>query len=110
MTNKIWGGRFGSGPGEIMEEINASIGFDRRLFAQDIKASKAHAKMLADRAIISRKDAAEIIRGLDKVQSEIESGSFTFSRALEDIHMNIERRLSEKIGAAGRRHTASASV
>jgi argininosuccinate lyase len=107
MTNKIWGGRFGSGPGEIMEEINASIGFDRRLFAQDIKASKAHAKMLADRAIISRKDAAEIIRGLDKVQSEIESGSFTFSRALEDIHMNIESRLRELIGeAAGRLHTA----
>jgi argininosuccinate lyase len=107
MTNKIWGGRFGSGPGEMMEEINASIGFDRRLYAQDITASKAHAKMLADRAIISRKDAAEIIRGLDKVQSEIESGSFTFSRALEDIHMNIEARLKDLIGEpAGRLHTA----
>jgi argininosuccinate lyase len=107
MTNKIWGGRFGSGPGEIMEEINASIGFDRRLFAQDIKASKAHAKMLADCSIISKSDAAEIIRGLDKVQSEIESGSFTFSRALEDIHMNIESRLTDLIGApAGRLHTA----
>jgi argininosuccinate lyase len=107
MTNKIWGGRFDSGPGEIMEEINSSIGFDRRLFEQDIKASKAHAKMLAECSIISRQDAAEIIRGLDQVQSEIETGSFTFSRALEDIHMNVESRLREIIGApALRLHTA----
>jgi argininosuccinate lyase len=107
MTNKMWGGRFGSSPGDIMEEINASIGFDRRLFAQDIRASKAHASMLADCSIISGEDAVEIIRGLDKVQSEIEGGSFTFSRALEDIHMNIESRLKELIGeAAGRLHTA----
>jgi argininosuccinate lyase len=107
MTNTIWGGRFGAGPSEIMEEINSSIGFDRRLFAQDIKASRAHAKMLAERSIISKKDAAEIIRGLDKVQSEIEGGSFTFSRALEDIHMNIESRLKDLIGEpAGRLHTA----
>ncbi len=107
MTNKMWGGRFGSGPGDIMEEINASIGFDRRLFAQDIRASKAHASMLADCSIISGEDAAEIIRGLDKVQSEIDGGSFTFSRALEDIHMNIESRLRDLIGeAAGRLHTA----
>jgi argininosuccinate lyase len=107
MTNKIWGGRFAAEPAEIMEEINASIAFDRRLFAQDIKASKAHAKMLGERAIIPPKDAAEIIRGLDMVQSEIESGAFTFSRALEDIHMNVESRLREIIGeAAGRLHTA----
>jgi argininosuccinate lyase len=107
MTNTIWGGRFGAGPSEIMEEINSSIGFDRRLFAHDIKASRAHAKMLAERSIISKKDAAEIIRGLDKVQSEIEGGSFTFSRALEDIHMNIESRLKDLIGEpAGRLHTA----
>jgi argininosuccinate lyase len=107
MTSKIWGGRFGSEPGEIMQEINASIGFDRRLFAQDIRASKAHAKMLADCSIISPQDAAEIIRGLDLVQSEIESGSFTFSRGLEDIHMNIESRLTELIGEpALRLHTA----
>jgi argininosuccinate lyase len=90
-----------------MEEINASIAFDRRLFAQDIKASKAHAKMLGERSIIAKKDAAEIIRGLDMVQSEIEAGSFTFSRALEDIHMNIESRLRDLIGEpAGRLHTA----
>jgi argininosuccinate lyase len=107
MTNRMWGGRFTAEPGEIMEEINASIAFDRRLFAQDIKASKAHAKMLGERSIIAKKDAAEIIRGLDMVQSEIEAGSFTFSRALEDIHMNIESRLRDLIGEpAGRLHTA----
>jgi argininosuccinate lyase len=90
-----------------MQEINASIGFDRRLFTQDIRASKAHAKMLADCSIISPQDAAEIIRGLDQVQSEIESGSFTFSRGLEDIHMNIESRLTELLGEpALRLHTA----
>jgi argininosuccinate lyase len=90
-----------------MEEINASIDFDRRLFAQDIRASKAHARMLARQSIISPKDAEEIIRGLDLVQSEIEKGSFTFSRALEDIHMNIESRLKDLIGEpAGRLHTA----
>ena len=107
MTNRMWGGRFAAQPGEIMEEINASIAFDRRLFAQDIKASKAHAKMLGERSIIAKIDAAEIIRGLDMVQSEIEAGSFTFSRALEDIHMNIESRLRDLIGEpAGRLHTA----
>ena len=98
MTNKMWGGRFGSGPDAIMEEINASIGFDRRLFAQDIKGSLAHARMLAEKGIISKSDAAEIRRGLEKVQAEIEAGSFTFSRALEDIHMNVEQRLKDMIG------------
>jgi argininosuccinate lyase len=103
----MWGGRFTAEPSEIMEEINASIAFDRRLFAQDIKASKAHAKMLGERSIIAKKDAAEIIRGLDMVQAEIEAGSFTFSHALEDIHMNIESRLRDLIGEpAGRLHTA----
>ncbi len=107
MTNRMWGGRFGSGPDAIMEEINASIGFDRRLFAQDIKGSLAHARMLAEKGIISKSDAAEIRRGLEKVQAEIEAGAFTFSRALEDIHMNVEQRLKDLIGpAAGRLHTA----
>ncbi len=107
MTNKMWGGRFASGPDAIMEEINASIGFDQRLFAQDIAGSKAHAAMLAKQGIISRADAAEIRRGLDAVQAEIKGGTFTFSRALEDIHMNIESRLKDMIGApAGRLHTA----
>jgi argininosuccinate lyase len=107
MTNKMWGGRFGSGPDAIMEEINASISFDQRLFAQDIKGSLAHARMLAEQGIISKSDAAEIRRGLEKVQAEIEAGTFTFSRALEDIHMNVEQRLKDVIGpAAGRLHTA----
>ena len=107
MTNKMWGGRFQSGPDAIMEEINASIGFDKRLFAQDIAGSKAHAAMLARQGIISKSDASEIRKGLDQVQAEIEAGTFTFSRALEDIHLNVESRLKELIGpAAGRLHTA----
>ena len=106
MTNRMWGGRFASPPGEIMEEINVSIDFDRRLFAHDIAGSIAHAAMLAQCNIISGKDAAEIKRGLEQVQSEIADGSFTFSRALEDIHMNVEQRLKEIIGEpGGRLHT-----
>ena len=107
MSNRMWGGRFGGGPDDIMEEINASIGFDQRLFAQDIRGSLAHADMLVAQGIISAEDGAQIRGGLEKIQTEIESGAFTFSRALEDIHMNIEARLSELIGAAaGRLHTA----
>ncbi|MDH3740532.1 MAG: argininosuccinate lyase [Hyphomicrobiales bacterium] len=106
MTNRMWGGRFSSPPGEIMEEINVSIDFDRRLFAHDIAGSIAHATMLAQCDIISSKDAAEIKRGLEQVQSEIADGEFTFSRALEDIHMNVEQRLKDVIGEpAGRLHT-----
>ena len=107
MTNKMWGGRFKSGPDAIMQEINASIGFDKRLYAQDIAGSKAHASMLAQQGIISKSDAREISRGLDQVQTEIEQGKFTFSTALEDIHMNVEQRLKDIIGEpAGRLHTA----
>jgi argininosuccinate lyase len=107
MTNKMWGGRFKSGPDAIMQEINASIGFDKRLYAQDIAGSKAHAAMLAQQGIISKSDAREITRGLDQVQAEIEAGTFTFSTALEDIHMNVEQRLKDIIGEpAGRLHTA----
>lgn len=107
MSNKMWGGRFESGPDAIMEEINASIGFDYKLAAQDIAGSKAHVAMLAEQGIVDREDAAAIARGLDEVAGEIESGAFTFSRALEDIHMNVESRLATLIGpAAGRLHTA----
>jgi argininosuccinate lyase len=107
MTNKMWGGRFASGPSEIMEEINASIGFDKQLYAQDIAGSKAHCRMLAATGIIGADDAEAIVQGLDTIASEIEAGTFAFSRALEDIHMNIEARLAELIGpAAGRLHTA----
>ncbi|MDP2122886.1 MAG: argininosuccinate lyase [Parvibaculum sp.] len=107
MSNKMWGGRFGTGPDRIMEEINASISFDKRFFAQDIAGSKAHAAMLAETGIISRDDADKIVAGLDAVLAEIEAGSFIFKRELEDIHMNVEARLAELIGAvAGRLHTA----
>ncbi|MGL5116358.1 MAG: argininosuccinate lyase, partial [Beijerinckiaceae bacterium] len=107
MGNKMWGGRFETGPAAIMEEINASIDFDRKLWRQDIAGSKAHAAMLAATGILTEADVAAIQKGLDQVAAEIESGAFTFSRALEDIHMNIESRLKEIIGEpAGRLHTA----
>ncbi len=107
MANKMWGGRFSEGPSAIMAAINASIGFDKRLFAQDIAGSKAHAAMLAKQKIITKADAAAIARGLDAVKAEIDSGTFHFSEALEDIHMNVESRLKELIGEpAGRLHTA----
>ena len=103
----MWGGRFASGPGAIMEEINASIDFDKALYRQDIAASKAHADMLAKQGIITAKDAKKIAHGLDTILSEMAAGKFSFKRALEDIHMNVEGRLSELIGeAAGRLHTA----
>jgi argininosuccinate lyase len=107
MSNKMWGGRFASGPDAIMEEINASIDFDRHLYRQDIAASKAHADMLAKQGIIAAEDAERIAHGLDTILSEIEAGKFRFQRALEDIHMNVESRLIELIGPpAGRLHTA----
>ncbi len=107
MSNKMWGGRFGEGPDRIMEEINASIGFDQRFFAQDIRGSKAHCAMLAETGIISRADADQIIAGLEAVLAEIEGGKFEFRRDLEDIHMNVESRLADLVGAAaGRLHTA----
>ena len=107
MANRMWGARYGSGPAAIMEEINASIDFDKELWRQDIAGSKAHAAMLAKQGIITAKDAKAITRGLDAVAGEIEAGSFNFSRALEDIHMNVENRLAELLGpAAGRLHTA----
>src|SRR5271154_2676684 len=107
MSNKMWGGRFGSGPDPLMEDINASIHFDRHLYRQDIAASKAHAAMLAKQGIIAAQDAKRIAHGLDTILSEIEAGKFSFKRALEDIHMNVESRLADLIGpAAGRLHTA----
>ncbi len=106
-ANPLWGGRFAAGLNAAMSEINASIDFDRRLYAQDIAASKAHASMLAAKGIISRKDGRAIARGLETIRAEIEAGRFRFSKALEDIHMNIESRLADLIGEpAGRLHTA----
>ncbi|MCR8548798.1 argininosuccinate lyase [Salipiger sp. P9] len=106
-SNQMWGGRFAAGPDAIMEAINASIGFDKRLAAQDIAGSRAHAAMLAATGIISDSDAETIREGLLTVLSEIDSGTFAFSTALEDIHMNVEARLKEIVGEpAGRLHTA----
>jgi argininosuccinate lyase len=107
MTNKMWGGRFQQGPAAIMAEINASIGFDKRFYAQDIAGSMAHAAMLAKQGIISKSDAAAMCKGLKRVKAEIDGGTFRFSAVLEDIHMNVESRLKVMIGApAGRLHTA----
>jgi argininosuccinate lyase len=107
MSNKMWGGRFAGGPSKIMEEINASVDFDRKLAAQDIAGSKAHVAMLAKAGIVTKTDAISIARGLDQVEAEIEAGRFSFKRDLEDIHMNVESRLAALIGpAAGRLHTA----
>ena len=107
MSNSMWGGRFSAGPDAIMEEINASIGFDQRLYRQDIAGSIAHARMLAETGILTAADRDAIVRGLEQVRGEIDAQQFTFSRALEDIHMNVESRLRELIGdPAGRLHTA----
>ncbi|MEQ9040116.1 MAG: argininosuccinate lyase [Silicimonas sp.] len=106
-ANQMWGGRFAAGPDAIMEAINASIGFDQRLARQDIEGSRAHAAMLAAQGIITDSDANAIREGLLTVLSEIEGGTFRFSTALEDIHMNVEARLKDLIGEpAGRLHTA----
>ncbi|WES32229.1 argininosuccinate lyase [Varunaivibrio sulfuroxidans] len=106
-TSSIWGGRFAAGPSALMEAINASIGFDQRLYAQDVAGSKAHCVMLKNQGIIPEDDALKILDGLDRVLDEIEAGEFAFSPALEDIHMNVENRLRELIGdGAGRLHTA----
>ena len=103
----MWGGRFEGGPAEIMEHINASIDFDKALYAQDIAASQAHAAMLVAQGIVTKQDGEAIHKGLSQIQGEIEAGTFTFQASLEDIHMNVENRLTEIIGeAAGRLHTA----
>ncbi|HXY58391.1 MAG TPA: argininosuccinate lyase [Methylocystis sp.] len=107
MTSKIWGGRFQDKADAVLEAINVSIDFDRRLWPQDIRASLAHVAMLGACGIIARDDAGKIAEGLARIKGEIEAGGFQFSRKLEDIHMNVESRLAELIGpAAGRLHTA----
>lgn len=105
-ANPMWGGHYSKGPSKIMEAINASIDFDQQLFAQDIAGSIAHADMLAHKGIITKKESKSIISGLKKIEKEIASGSFKFSAALEDIHMNIESRLKTVAGEeAGKLHT-----
>lgn len=106
-ANAQWGGRFAGGPSAIMQEINVSIGFDKALWRQDIRGSLAHARMLCAVGVLSEDDHASIRAGLDAIAADIEAGRFSFELALEDIHMNIEARLSERIGEAGKRlHTA----
>jgi len=106
-ANAQWGGRFARGPSVIMQDINASIGFDRKMWRQDIKGSLAHAAMLARAGVIPTADEAAIRQGLDQIATEIDSGRFPFTEALEDIHMNIESRLVDRIGEPGKRlHTA----
>ena len=106
-ANQMWGGRFAAGPSAVMARINVSIDVDKRLYAQDISASKAHAAMLAQQGILNAADVGAIMNGLDQILGEIEAGNFVFEHALEDIHMNVESRLTDLIGpAAGRLHTA----
>jgi argininosuccinate lyase len=103
----LWGGRFTTKPADLMQAINVSIDVDRRLWAQDLAGSRAHASMLASRKIISGEDEAQIQQGLDRIEAEIRDGTFPFRTEFEDIHMNIEARLAELIGpASGRLHTA----
>jgi len=107
MTSKMWGGRFSAGPAAVMAEINISLPFDRRMAAQDVRGSIAHAQMLVAQGIISSADGQAIVEGLNKVAAELANGTFPFKDALEDIHMNVEDRLKDLIGpAAGRLHTA----
>src|SRR3569832_2409419 len=106
-ANKMWGGRFEAGPAAIMREITPSIDFDKRLAGEDLAGSKAHVRMLASEGIIPKEDAGAILQGLDQIETEIAEGKFVFKRELEDIHLNIEARLTEIIGpVAGRLHTA----
>jgi argininosuccinate lyase len=106
-ANKMWGGRFQSGPAQIMREITPSIDFDKRLWADDLAGSRAHVRMLASEGIIPKEDASAILTGLEQIEQEIAAGKFVFKRELEDIHLNIEARLAEIVGpAAGRMHTA----
>jgi argininosuccinate lyase len=103
----MWGGRFSDKPAELMQAINVSIGFDRRLAAQDLEGSRAHAAMLQKTGVITSEDAAQILKGLETIAAEIDAGTFPFREEYEDIHMNVEARLRELIGpAAGRLHTA----
>ena len=101
-ANAQWGGRFAAGPAQIMSDINASIGFDKRMWRQDIQGSLAHASMLGEIGVISAEDEQAIADGLGAIGREIDEGRFVFETALEDIHMNIEARLTERIGDAGR--------
>ena len=105
-TTKLWGGRFSESTSALVEAFSESVSFDHRLYRQDIAGSQAHARMLAKVGVLSAKDADAIISGLDEILKEIEAGKFEWKQSLEDVHMNIEARLTERIGDAGKRlHT-----
>jgi len=106
MSNKLWGGRFTESTDEFVQTFTASVTFDQRMAQQDIECSRAHAKMLGSVGVLSSDDVDKILQGLSEVSAEIESGEFDWSVELEDVHMNIEARLTAKIGDAGKRlHT-----
>ena len=106
-SGKLWGGRFSEATAPSVEAFSASIQYDSRLYRHDIMGSKAHARMLVRQMLISSQEGEEIIAGLDAIEEEIKKGAFVFRPELEDIHMNIEQALTERIGAAGARlHTA----
>ena len=100
-SKKLWGGRFAGATAASVEEFTASIHYDSRLYKYDIAGSKAHSQMLKDQGILSAEELEQIHKGLDEIEQEIESGNFAFRRDLEDVHMNIEKALVDKIGAAG---------
>ena len=106
-SNQMWGGRFAAAPDALMERINASIAFDKALYAQDIAGSVAHARMLGDAGILSGDDVTAICGGLEAIGAEIEAGEFDFRAELEDIHMNIEARLTDRIGDAAAYRTVA---
>lgn len=105
----MWGGRFDAAPNELVAKLGESVSYDKRMYAQDIRGSKAHAAMLARQNIIAKEDSLKIAAGLDQVQKEIEAGDFKWSTTLEDVHMNIENRLTEIIGSTGARLHAGRS-
>lgn len=107
---KLWGGRFTKGTDKAVEDFTSSIAFDARMYAEDITGSKAHATMLAKQGIISQADCDAIVAGLNDILKQIEAGTFDFSVALEDIHMNIEKRLTDAIGEAGGRFIRAVAV
>ena len=102
-ASSIWGGRFAGGPSQLMQDINASISYDKTLYRQDIAGSIAHARMLADQNILTAEDRDQIITGLQQIEQEIAAGTFEFSEQLEDIHMNVETQLAELIGDPAQR-------
>ncbi len=108
-SKKLWGGRFSGGTAASLEAFSASIQYDSRLYKYDIAGSKAHAVMLADQGVLSKEDYTSIVNGLDEIEREITAGTFEFRQELEDIHMNIEKALVDRIGPAGARLHAARS-